>query len=291
MLRSKWGLVRINHPTSRSLFGRMAREKQIYSQTKTQRKPSSELPRCYLPEVRTLQLLLSWQSSWIHHPEVQEKAQEELYRVVGTDRLPTSEDRPNLLYINAFMKEMLRWSTVAPANIAHKNDEEIIFRGHRIPKGSYTVASNWWFLHGRMTYANLMAFDPDRYLAPRNEPDPTSPFGYERRICPGRFFAQDNLFITVSQTLAVFKITHAIDENGKPIEAVLKHTPGLIGRPQEFPYSIIPRNEKCIELLKRLELESPWEESNAEDLEWGSFIEYQEEHRRSGVEQRSKVSN
>ncbi|QYS93071.1 hypothetical protein H0G86_000461 [Trichoderma simmonsii] len=237
----------------------------------------------------TVAAIMAFVLAMIHHPEVQEKAQEELDRVVGTDRLPTYEDRPNLPYINAFMKEMLRWFTVAPVNTAHKNDEEIIFRGYRIPKGSYTVASNWWFLHDPKTYANPMAFDPDRYLAPRNEPDPTGMFGYGRRICPGRFFAQENLFITVSQTLAVFKITHAVDENGKPMETVLRHTPGLIDHPQEFPYSIAPRNEKCIELLKRLEVESPWEESNAEDLEWGSFTKYQEEHRRSVAERRSKV--
>ncbi|KAK4060812.1 uncharacterized protein Triagg1_10582 [Trichoderma aggressivum f. europaeum] len=239
----------------------------------------------------TVAAIMAFVLAMIHHPEVQEKAQEELDRVVGTDRLPTYEDRPNLPYISAFMKEMLRWFTVAPVNTAHKNDEEIIFRGYRIPKASYTVASNWWFLHDPKTYVNPMAFDPDRYLAPRNEPDPTGMFGYGRRICPGRFFAQENLFITVSQTLAVFKITHVVDENGKPVEAVLKHTPGLIDHPQEFPYSIVPRNEKCIELLKRLEVESPWEESNAEDLEWGSFTKYREEHRRSVAERGRKVSN
>ncbi|KAL7961859.1 cytochrome P450 [Trichoderma compactum] len=203
--------------------------------------------------------------------------------LVGTDRLPTCrrQDRPNLPYINAFMKEILRWFTVAPVNIAHKNDKEIISEATAFQR----------FSHDPTTYANPMAFDPDRYLAPRNEPDPIGPFGYGRRICPGRFFAQENLFITVSQTLAAFKITHAIDENGKPIEVVLKHTPGLVDRPQGFPYSTVPRNKNCVELLKRLEVESPWEESNAEDLEWGSFTEYQEEHRRSVAERRSKVSN
>lgn len=42
------------------------------------------------------------------------RAREELDRVVGTDRLPTFTDRPQLPYINALMKETLRWQTVGP---------------------------------------------------------------------------------------------------------------------------------------------------------------------------------
>ena len=48
------------------------------------------------------------------YPEVQRKAQEEIDRVVGTDRLPVIADRPNLPYIEAIIKELLRWNPVAP---------------------------------------------------------------------------------------------------------------------------------------------------------------------------------
>lgn len=42
------------------------------------------------------------------YPEVQRRAQEELDRVVGVDRLPTFEDRKHLPYVNALMLECLR---------------------------------------------------------------------------------------------------------------------------------------------------------------------------------------
>lgn len=45
----------------------------------------------------------------LKYPEVQRKAQEEIDRVVGTDRLPNIEDRANLPYIDAVMSEALRW--------------------------------------------------------------------------------------------------------------------------------------------------------------------------------------
>ena len=59
------------------------------------------------------------------HPHVQKTAQSEIDRVVGMDRLPGVEDRENLPYINAIVKESLRWFPVAPMGIAHCSDEDI----------------------------------------------------------------------------------------------------------------------------------------------------------------------
>lgn len=47
-------------------------------------------------------------------PEVQKKAQAELDFVVGAERLPTFKDRVDLPYVDAMVKEVLRWHTVAP---------------------------------------------------------------------------------------------------------------------------------------------------------------------------------
>jgi cytochrome P450 len=46
------------------------------------------------------------------HPEAQKKAQEEIDRVVGRHRLPNFEDRDSLPYVNAVVKEVLRWHPV-----------------------------------------------------------------------------------------------------------------------------------------------------------------------------------
>ena len=48
------------------------------------------------------------------YPEVQKKAQAEIDAVVGPYRLPDFNDRPSLPYINAVVKESLRWNVVAP---------------------------------------------------------------------------------------------------------------------------------------------------------------------------------
>lgn len=47
------------------------------------------------------------------HPEVQKKAQAEIDKVIGTDHLPTLEDRPDLPYIECVVKEVFRYARQA----------------------------------------------------------------------------------------------------------------------------------------------------------------------------------
>ena len=48
------------------------------------------------------------------HPEVQRKAQEEIDRVIGHDRLPNAQDRKDLPYVDAIMREVTRLNPVTP---------------------------------------------------------------------------------------------------------------------------------------------------------------------------------
>ena len=48
------------------------------------------------------------------YPEVQRRAQAELDEVVGTDRLPTFDDRERLPYVSALCTELFRWMPVGP---------------------------------------------------------------------------------------------------------------------------------------------------------------------------------
>ena len=48
------------------------------------------------------------------NPEAQDQAQEEIDRIIGTDRLPTFDDEPKLPFVSALSKEVFRWQQVAP---------------------------------------------------------------------------------------------------------------------------------------------------------------------------------
>jgi hypothetical protein len=117
-----------------------------------------------------------------------------------------------------------------------------------------------------------MAFRPERHFNTPNhraEPDPRNfIFGYGRRICPGRWVADNALFITIAQTLAVFDIKKPIDETtGEVVEPDIKFEPGAISHPLPYRALIRPRSEKHAELIRAAEKEYPWEVSDAKELE------------------------
>jgi cytochrome P450 len=76
-------------------------------------------------------------------PAVQRKAQEEIDQNVGTGRLPGFQDRQNLPYIDAIVKEVLRWHPVAPMGLPHMTTEDDICEGYLIPKGALLLPNIW----------------------------------------------------------------------------------------------------------------------------------------------------
>ncbi len=59
------------------------------------------------------------------HPEIQEKAQVEIDTVVGNDRLPGFSDRPDLPYINAIGKEILKWNPFVPMGTSRFHPKQV----------------------------------------------------------------------------------------------------------------------------------------------------------------------
>lgn len=216
----------------------------------------------------TVITLTAFTLAMVRFPEVQESAQDEIDRVVGIDRLPSCEDREGLPYINALVKEATRWWPIAPMGFPHTATEEFEYEGFRIPKGAYLLPAVWWFLHDPEVYPDPESFDPDRFLPPRNEPDPVSDaFGYGRRVCPGRFFADNGLYLNIVLLLAAFRIGKEKTEDGEEIEVEVKPKPGVLAYPTEFSFQVVPRSKKHADLVRQLERQCPPEASDAGFLE------------------------
>jgi len=76
-------------------------------------------------------------------PDVQKRAQEELKRMVGPDRLPTVEDMNDLQYIRGCVKESLRWMPTNILGVPHAVTADDEYMGYRIPKGAGIVLNVW----------------------------------------------------------------------------------------------------------------------------------------------------
>ncbi|KAL3462390.1 cytochrome P450 [Aspergillus heterothallicus] len=203
----------------------------------------------------TVIALTTWTLAMLRFPGVQTKAQEEIDRVVGSARLPTLNDRENLPYINAIVKETLRWWPIAPMGFPHTAAEDISYRGYTIPKGATLLPAVWWFLHDPEVYADPESFDPDRFLAPRNEPDPAGDaFGNGRRVCVGQYFADESLYLHIVQSLAVFTIRKSVGEDGGEVAVEgVKPKPGVLTYPTEFACRVEVRSAVHERLVRGLE--------------------------------------
>ncbi|KAJ3563160.1 hypothetical protein NP233_g9121 [Leucocoprinus birnbaumii] len=162
------------------------------------------------------------------YPEVVAEAQAEIDSVVGTDRLPSFADREYLPYVNAIVSEVMRWNAVVPIP-PHVAQEDDIYGGYSIPKGTLIIPNIWQMQHDPRVYSDPMTFNPKRFLGPNPEPAPRKIcFGFGRRICPGRVLADASIFISCAMTLAVFDISKFIDESGQVIEPIMDQTTGTV---------------------------------------------------------------
>ena len=71
---------------------------------------------------------------------VQRKAQEEIDRVIGSDRLPDFSDYDNLVYVQDVIMETLRWMPIAPIGVPHSLARDDEYRCILIPKGAIIIA-------------------------------------------------------------------------------------------------------------------------------------------------------
>ncbi|TFY78585.1 hypothetical protein EWM64_g5427 [Hericium alpestre] len=175
------------------------------------------------------------------HPEVQKKAQDELETVIGSDRLPTFSDQGSLPYVDALMKEVLRWRIVAPLGVAHRVTTDDAYNGYFIPAGSILIPNIHAMSYDDTVFVDPDTFDPEHFLD-KSIPYPDIAFGFGRRICPGRFLALSSMWITIASILATFNISKAKDENGNEIEPVDSYTSGMVSYPIPFKCEIKPRS-------------------------------------------------
>ncbi|KAG1753720.1 cytochrome P450 [Suillus paluster] len=167
-------------------------------------------------------------------PDVQKKAQVEIDAVVGPDRLPSFADRDSLPYIEALVKEVLRWNAVAPNGGPRRVTEDDIHDGYYIPKGSLVMPNVWFMLNDPRTYANPS----------------TICFGFGRRICPGLLLADASVWISTVMSLAVFDISKVI-ENGVEITPEIDFSSGAISHPKPVKCSIKARSAQALQLIQQ----------------------------------------
>ncbi|KAJ7644817.1 cytochrome P450 [Roridomyces roridus] len=186
------------------------------------------------------------------HPSIQLRAQEEMDAIIGPERLPTIADRASTPYLNAVLKETLRWHPSLPLGLPHRSSKDFVYRGYHIPGDSIVIPNIWAVSRTPDPDFPPEDFVPERFLPRSFEPiDPFSyVFGFGRRICPGKSLAESSIYIVVAYLLHCFSFHPPLDEKGeeKPIEPTWKT--GLTSFPNPFECRIVLREESRVVLLE-----------------------------------------
>ncbi|TWW72224.1 cytochrome P450 1B1-like [Takifugu flavidus] len=136
----------------------------------------------------------------VKHPDKQAKLHELMDKVVGQDRLPTTEDRSSLAYLDAFIYETMRFTSLVPVTIPHSTTSDVTIEGLRIPKDTVVFINQWSVNHDPLKWKDPHVFDPSRFLNENGDlnKDLTSGvmiFSSGKRRCIGSQIAKVEVFL------------------------------------------------------------------------------------------------
>ncbi|XP_069775653.1 cytochrome P450 2K1-like isoform X2 [Narcine bancroftii] len=98
------------------------------------------------------------------YPDIQKKVQEEIDRVIGSERSPRMEDRKHMPYTDAVIHEVQRFANIAPLGIPRSTTIDINFQGYFIPKGTYIVPLLASVLCDKSQWDKPEEFNPGHFL-------------------------------------------------------------------------------------------------------------------------------
>lgn len=186
---------------------------------------------------------------------VLKKAQAEIDAVVGKDRLADFRDRGKLRYIDFIVQEAYRWAPLSPVGIPHRSIKDDTYNGLFIPGGSTIYANARAMCYDETIYKNPSAFNPDRFIPEdeggAGEPFAQGPFGFGRRVCPGKSLATASLWIILTTIIQTMDILPAVDKDGNDIVPVVGLSNGLSSHPEHFEVQLKPRMTQADELLAK----------------------------------------
>lgn len=175
----------------------------------------------------------------INYPEIQEKVQQEIDRVVGQSRQPTMADRPKLPYTNAVIHEVQRMGNIVPNGFPKMASKDTTLGGYFIPKGTSVTMILGSVLKDKSEWATPEVFNPEHFLDSNGQflrKEAFLPFSAGKRVCLGESLARMELFLFFAALLQRFTFS-AVPGEMPSLEPVM----GFTYSPQEFRMLALPR--------------------------------------------------
>ncbi|MFD3696482.1 cytochrome P450 [Streptomyces sp. NPDC058646] len=145
------------------------------------------------------------------HPEQQDRAREEISRVLG-DRTPEAADLDRLPYLTQVLKEAMRLYPAAPV-IGRRAVAATQVGGHTVPAGADVILAPWVTHRHARYWPDPDRFDPERFTPEAEAQRPRYawfPFGGGPRACIGQHFSMLESVIALAMILREYEV-EAVD--------------------------------------------------------------------------------
>ncbi|KAI4892532.1 hypothetical protein NFI96_024702 [Prochilodus magdalenae] len=143
----------------------------------------------------------------LKYPQMQEKVQEEIDRVIGRSRLPTMADKTSMPYTNAVLHEVQRKGNIVPLNMSRVAIKDTTLGSYFIPKGTVMVTNLSSVLNDKREWETPDTFNPGHFLDSEGQfrrRDAFYAFSAGKRLCPGEYLARVELFLLFTMFLQTF---------------------------------------------------------------------------------------
>ncbi|XP_072287745.1 cytochrome P450 2F3-like [Pyxicephalus adspersus] len=175
------------------------------------------------------------------YPEVAERMQEEIDRVIGRNRLPSISDRSQMPYTEATIHELIRFCDVLPVSLPRCTSRDTRYRGYSIPKGTHVTPLLASVHRDPDHYAQPEKFNPNNFLDDKGlfkKNDAHMPFGAGKRVCLGEGLGRMELYLYFTSLLQNFNFKPVIPKE----EIDLTPTGSGLGNvPPNYKCCIVPR--------------------------------------------------
>ena len=149
----------------------------------------------------------------------------------------------NLHYLKACIKEAQRLKPIVPIS-QRALPIDVVIKGYHIPKGTVVVINHEYTSNSPKYFKDPSSFYPERWLRQdqsgrriegrATQPFVVLPFGFGPRMCIGRRFADQELYIGMIKIIQSFKVKY--DGDALPLKGI-----GLDKMPIELDFQFEER--------------------------------------------------
>ncbi|XP_029289156.1 LOW QUALITY PROTEIN: cytochrome P450 2D15-like [Cottoperca gobio] len=144
----------------------------------------------------------------MNYPQIQERCQQEIDKVLDGKDEACFEDRNQMPYVQAVLHEIQRIANTVPLAVFHCTTKDTELMGYSIPRGTIIIPNLTSVLYEEGQWKSPHEFNPENFLNDQGEfvkPEAFMPFSTGPRVCLGEGLARMELFLILVTLLRRFK--------------------------------------------------------------------------------------